>query len=197
IRVSGVATDEQEIESVTVNGRRAAVNADGTFTIRIPLDEGENLITVTARNVLGLETTETRTVIADWTPPVLEGMEPADDVTLAWGESITLRFTAEAGLEATYQIVLDGDDGSWEGGDLPLPGTAMTEVAPGVYEAVFTAPVGARFSGAAIRFYARDAAGNLVLATAPGRLAVVEPGSGGGPGGGPAQPGGPAGPGQP
>src|SRR5690606_41545567 len=79
---------------------------------------------------------------------------------------------------------VDGDDGGGDGGDLPVVGRPMTAVAPGVYEAVFTAPVGARFSGAAIRFYARDAAGNLVLVTAPGRLTVVEPAGPGGSGGG-------------
>src|SRR5690606_27537987 len=76
IRVSGAATDEQGIEGVIVNGRRATVAADGTFTIRIPLDEGENRITVVATNQAGWSTTETRTVIADWTAPELQEMEP-------------------------------------------------------------------------------------------------------------------------
>lgn len=189
VRVSGTATDERGIESVTVNGRQVPVAADGSFAVRVPLDEGENVITVTARNTAGLETTVQRTVVADWTAPVLEDMEPSADVTLQWGDTLTVRFTAEPGLEATYQIVLDGSSGTWYGADLPLPGTAMTETAPGVYEAVFTAPDGVRFTDAVVRFYARDAAGNVILATAPGRVTVVEPaGPGTGDGHGPGKP---------
>src|SRR5690606_15238523 len=198
VQVSGTVSDPAGVAALTVNGQPVPVDGDGRFTARIPLDEGENVITVTARSISGVETTVQRTVTADWTAPVLADLEPAGDVTLEWGGSLVLRFRSEPGLEASYQVVLEGQAGSWEAGDLALPGMPMEEVEPGVYRAEFTAPGGARFSGAAVRFYARDEAGNVVLVTAPGRITVVEPGAGGGSGdpvlpgvrGGPGVPGG-------
>lgn len=174
VRVSGTATDEAGIKVVTVNGREAAVDGEGNFTTRVILDEGENIIEVFARNASGGETVETVTITADWTPPAVAGMEPADDVTLAPGESITIRFTSEPGLEAAYQISVTGEQGTWYTRDLPVRGTPFTEVADGVYEAEYTAPASTAFEGAYVRITAKDEAGNITITTAPGLLTVVE-----------------------
>src|SRR5690606_24521564 len=132
----------------------------------VVLAGGRNLIPCVAPTRRGASTAETRTVIADWTARVLENLEPAEDVTLAWGQSLTVRFTSEEGLEAAFEVIVSG------AGTSDVPGRPMEEVEPGVYEGTYTAPAGVTFENAAIQINARDAAGNLTIATAPGRLTV-------------------------
>src|SRR5690606_29290273 len=146
LRVTGTAADDQGIAQVTVNGRKAGVGSDGRFSAGVLLSEGVNEIVVAAENTMGLVTTVVRTVTADWTPPELEDMVPARELVLEWGESTTLRFSAEPGLDAAYQIIIGGSEGTWTGRGQPPQGTPMEEVSPGVYEAEYTAPAGARFS---------------------------------------------------
>ncbi len=50
---------------VTVNGKSIDVNYSGDWSATVYLEEGENIITVTATNDLGKTTTETRTVTFD------------------------------------------------------------------------------------------------------------------------------------
>src|SRR5690606_2751006 len=173
--VRGTATDPAGIAQVTINGEPVDVDEHGAFEDRVVLEEGENPITVTARNTFGLETTVVRTVTADWTRRVLENIEPAEDVTLIWGESLTIRFTSEEGLEAAFEvnIVAPGPEAAMQ--PQARPGTPMMETAPGVYEGTYTAPAGVTFENAAIQINARDAAGNLTIETAPGRLTVTPP----------------------
>jgi hypothetical protein len=72
IVVSGTATDAHAgVAEVLVNGEAASLTADGSFATDVDLVEGENTLTVTARDNVGNETTETRTVAyfaytADW-----------------------------------------------------------------------------------------------------------------------------------
>lgn len=174
VRVSGRAIDETGIERVTVNGREADVDGDGNFTTRVILDEGVNIIEVTARNVSGGETAETVTVIADWTPPAVSAVEPAEDVTVSPGETLVIKFTGEPGLEAAYQISVTGEHGTWYTRDLPIRGTPFTEVTEGVYEAEYTAAAGTAIEGAFIRLNVKDPAGNVTITTAPGRLTVAD-----------------------
>ena len=47
---------------VTVNGEIVPVGADGEFSASVPLDEGKNAFSVTARDLLGREKTETRKI---------------------------------------------------------------------------------------------------------------------------------------
>lgn len=172
ITVSGQASDDTGIVSVTVNGRKANVAADGTFSTRIILNEGDNVVTVVATAGSGKQTTATVNVTAVWSPPTLSALEPAEDIELVAGESYVFRFTAAPGLTAAYQVVLGGASGTTVGKGTPK-GTAMTEVSPGVYEATYTAPANTTFSGAAIRFNVADDLGNLIMTTAPGRLTVL------------------------
>jgi hypothetical protein len=61
--VSGTATDAYAgVAEVLVNGSPASLTADGRFAADVRLAEGENTITVTARDRLGNETTESRKV---------------------------------------------------------------------------------------------------------------------------------------
>lgn len=68
VTVAGQASDDSGPVTVTVNGEPVALDEDGNFSTIVDLVEGENTITVVARNAAGLTTTVTRTVIADLTP---------------------------------------------------------------------------------------------------------------------------------
>lgn len=166
ITVSGRASDNLGHVSVLVNGTSAPVAGDGTFSLRMLVNEGENEIVITAADRAGNTVTERRTVHVKTTAPVITAMEPATDVTLNAGDTMTIRFESEPGLEATYAIVLTGQQVT------QLPGTAMTEVSPGVYEGTYTAPANTSFQSAAVVLQARDAYGNQSQATAPGRVSI-------------------------
>lgn len=171
VSVTGAVADRSSVSGVTVNGRKAVVSSDGTFTARVVLREGTNEITAAVTDTSGHVSTATVAVIAIWSPPQLEDLEPVADVVLADGETTVLRFKSAANLTAAYQIVFDGTAGMTVSKGVPH-GTSMTEVSPGVYEATYTAPAGTSFSQALIRFNVADDVGNLIRQTASGRLTV-------------------------
>lgn len=72
IQVSGETNDDSGSPvEVLVNGTPVTVNGDGTFSTTVDLTEGENTITVTAKDAAGKTTTITRTVTLDTVPPVI------------------------------------------------------------------------------------------------------------------------------
>ena len=77
VTVTGTAIDT-DLDTVTVNGQSAAVTgSDFTATITLSTD-GENQISVVAKDLVGNETTETINVTLDTTPPALVITSPAD-----------------------------------------------------------------------------------------------------------------------
>jgi bacillopeptidase F len=60
VTVNGI-TDEGM--KVTINGRIAVVKSDGSFTYSMPLNDGDNVLTIVAKDPAGNETTQTRKVI--------------------------------------------------------------------------------------------------------------------------------------
>ena len=81
LNVSGTATDADGIQSVTVNGQAATVNADGSFSTALTLVAGSNTITVVATDATGTEATDSRSVTYDPTAPVVTVSAPADNST--------------------------------------------------------------------------------------------------------------------
>jgi len=183
LTVSGQATDTH-LAGVTVNGTAADLQADGSFTVEVLGREGENLVQVTATDLAGNATTVERTVMVDSVAPAISNPEPADDQNLESGDSITLSFDSEPGLAmAAFKIVLDAAAGGQATpGAMSLePGeVAMTEVAPGHYEATWTVPDGLSVNAAYVQFRAVDSAGNTTRMTAPGVL-HISGGQGNGP----------------
>ena len=55
-----------------VNGKEVTIESNGSFSVTLDLVEGENIISITAKNRKDLETTVTRIVTLDTTPPILE-----------------------------------------------------------------------------------------------------------------------------
>ena len=80
--------------TVTVNGSAVTVDANGTFSTTITLAEGENTITVVAKDSAGKTTTVVRTVTLDTSRPVISNVSitpnPADT-----GASMVLTVTVE------------------------------------------------------------------------------------------------------
>jgi hypothetical protein len=63
VTVTGTATDLYAgVAEVLVNGQPAALAGDGSFSVDVPLAEGVNTVTVTARDRVGNETSESRSV---------------------------------------------------------------------------------------------------------------------------------------
>lgn len=167
LTVTGTVSDNMPGVQVTVNGTAARVGSDGAFSARILVEEGENQVTITARDRAGNETTELRTVHVQTTGPSITNLEPATDVVLEPGESVTIRFESESGLRAVYSLMLSGSS------IRNLVGTPMTEVAPGVYEATYTPPSGTVFTDAQVVVQVEDAYGNQAQAVAPGKVSVT------------------------
>lgn len=57
---------------VTVNGQVVAVDADGAFSASVPLSQGRNPVSVTARDLFGREKTRTRKLDVERSPPKVE-----------------------------------------------------------------------------------------------------------------------------
>ena len=84
ISVTGTASDDVALASVTVNG--ADVGTTGTWSIDIGLTEGSNVITVVATDTSGNTATDSIQVtyeILDTTPPELSVTSPADGATVS------------------------------------------------------------------------------------------------------------------
>ena len=70
--VNGVTNDATSSPvTVTVNGKAAAVDADGSFSVSLTLTEGRNDISVVATDSAGKSTTIARTVTLDTAAPVI------------------------------------------------------------------------------------------------------------------------------
>lgn len=70
------------------------------------MNEGENVITITATDLAGNKTTVTRTVFVETEVPELRDITPAEDVNITAGESVTVSFKSKPGLQASFRIQL-------------------------------------------------------------------------------------------
>src|SRR5699024_3433304 len=118
------------LDTVTVNGQETDVE-DGAFSKRIILDEGENVIEVTATDLAGNATSETVSLFADFTDPEISNVKPDEDVTLEKGESVKIEFDSEPGLSASYVVHLPLTNNFGLSNAVELP---MKETSEGHYE---------------------------------------------------------------
>lgn len=163
--VTGESHDDHP-EGVYVNGIKANLRNNGTFTVRILVDPGENTITVRSVDLAGNETVVTRTIRVDLDLPEITNVEPSQDLHIAAGDAVHVSFDSEPGLTASFRIELPlGPYGRNEIG--------MSETTPGHYEGSYTTPAGLNVEGAVIVVKATDRAGNTVEAEAAGKLYVT------------------------
>lgn len=94
VTVAGTAaagSDAVTLSEVTINGNKATVGAGGAFSEEITLSEGENTITIIAKDSLGKTTTVTRHVTVDTKAPVISDVE-AEATTVDANSTIHLTF---------------------------------------------------------------------------------------------------------
>ncbi|MEL7059312.1 MAG: Ig-like domain-containing protein, partial [Acidobacteriota bacterium] len=119
VQVTGFA-DDAHLESVRVRGVEAALSASA-FATDVALDEGSNLLQIVARDVVGHETTATRTVRVDTLDPTITITNPAPG-SIVPDATLTVRGSVEdPNLDrvevAGVRAVVDG--GTWSA-DVPL-----------------------------------------------------------------------------
>ncbi|MFC4812094.1 S8 family serine peptidase [Paenibacillus sp. GCM10023250] len=180
LSLSGTTSDEY-FGVLTVNGETAKVNADGTFTHRILLDEGENAVRVTAKDLAGNETTITRMVYLDLNGPNIDHLAPEKDVNLKPGDTLNVSFDSDPGLQATFWIQYPMAVNRAKAGEIAMMESAET---PGHYEGSYVLPADSHINGGLIAVRVRDESGNESQAIAAGKLFVASGNSGGGGGGG-------------
>ena len=94
VTVAGTAaagSDAVTLTEVTINGEPAEVGEGGAFSEEITLQEGENTITIIAKDSLGKTTTVTRHVTVDTKAPIISDVE-AEATTVDANSTIHLTF---------------------------------------------------------------------------------------------------------
>lgn len=94
VTVAGTAaagSDAVTLSEVTINGEPAVVGEGGAFSEEITLQEGENTITIIAKDSLGKTTTVTRHVTVDTKAPIISDVE-AEATTVDANSTIHLTF---------------------------------------------------------------------------------------------------------
>ena len=94
VTVAGTAaagSDAVTLTEVTINGEPAEVGEGGAFSEEITLQEGENTITIIAKDSLGKTTTVTRHVTVDTKAPIISDVE-AEATTVVANSTIHLTF---------------------------------------------------------------------------------------------------------
>lgn len=94
VTVAGTAaagSDTVTLSEVTINGETVSVGSGGAFSKEITLNEGENTITIIAKDSLGKTTTVTRHVTVDTKAPVISDVE-AEATTVDANSTIHLTF---------------------------------------------------------------------------------------------------------
>nr|WP_026583445.1 S8 family peptidase [Bacillus sp. J33] len=170
VTVEGTVSDENLVW-VKVNGQTAEV-ADGKYSLRILLDEGENVITVTAQDKAKNTEEKTITIDAKYTAPAIENLLPEEDKEIKKGESVKIEFDSEPGLSAVFAIRMPlTNTGAQLTNAAELP---MMETSPGHYVGYYTATSNVKAPGAEIEVKATDEYGNETRQTAEGKLWINE-----------------------
>lgn len=161
------SVEDANLDKVTVNGRTTTVSEDGSFSQRIILDEGENVIEVVATDLAGNETTQEVTVFAKYTAPEITNLTPTEDVELQAGQSVKIEFQSEPGLRATFSIHMPLTNLGIARNVTELP---MMETSPGNYVGFYTATSNVVADGAVIEVKVVDDFKNTTREQAEGKL---------------------------
>ncbi|MDX2090114.1 MAG: Ig-like domain-containing protein [Kofleriaceae bacterium] len=86
ITVKGIATDDQGVTSVVVNGVSAAVQADGSWEVNVPVTDGTNLLHAIAKDAQDNVGKETRAVVTG----------PLESISSPVPSALTAAMTAQA-----------------------------------------------------------------------------------------------------
>lgn len=171
VTVEGTVLDEN-LDYVEINGQKADVDGED-YSKRILLDNGVNVIEVTAVDLAGNTTTETVTIDVKFDAPEISNLTPEEDVYLTTGKSVKIEFESEPGLNATFVVHMPLTDVN---GSPTLDSNAtelpMMETSEGTYVGYWTVPNNAYADGAKIEVKVRDSYGNVTTEVAEGDLFI-------------------------
>ncbi|SEN24117.1 S8 family peptidase [Lihuaxuella thermophila] len=169
VTVTGKATDTH-LATVKVNDQPATLADDGSYSLRLLLNEGENKITVTASDRAGNATSKQITVYAKWNAPKIEHLKPDQDVVLKTGQSVKIELDSEPGLRGTFVIHMPLTDLNK---NAPANATEfpLMEQGNGHYVGYYTATK-IKAAGARIEVILKDDYGNESRQTAAGKLFI-------------------------
>lgn len=168
VTVEGTVADDN-LDTVEVNGQAAKVE-DGNYSKRILLDNGENEIDVVATDKAENSTKESVKLNVKYDGPEIEGLTPAEDVTIEAGESVKVEFDSEPGLKPTFFIHMPLTNAkATVANATELP---MMETSEGHYEGYWTATKDAKAEGAVIEVKAVDDFKNETRQEAKGKLFI-------------------------
>uniref|UniRef100_UPI00406C8064 S8 family serine peptidase n=1 Tax=Paenisporosarcina sp. FSL H8-0542 TaxID=2921401 RepID=UPI00406C8064 len=167
VTIEGKATDPY-LSEVTINGQKVNVTEDGSYSLDILLNNGENKFTVTAKDRAGNETSNEVTVYAKFIPPAIENLKPAQDVVIKRGTTLTVELDSEPGISGFFSLSVPSAFASATAASVEIP---LTEQGKGHYVGTWKAPKD-RINGAVIEVALRDAYGNESRRTAAGKVYV-------------------------
>ncbi len=173
VDIIGTTTDEH-FSTLLINDQNVIVNEIGSFSHKILVQEGANIITISSMDLAGNVTNVTRTVHVDLHAPEITNISPSEDVHLSGDEVVIVSFDSEAGMSAAFRIELP----------LMVSGVGqneivMIETAPGHYEGSWTTSENLSVEGAIIVVRVWDESGNVAEAVASGKLYVTPSEDGG------------------
>lgn len=169
VTVQGTVSDDN-LDSVTVNGQAADVKDDGSYSKRIMLDEGDNVIKVVAKDKAGNEENKQVTVKAKFTAPTITNLKPTEDTYLDAGQTVKVEFDSEPGLDAAFVIQMPLTNLTNHATVADVNELPMTETSSGHYVGYYTATSNVKADGAQIEVRASDDYGNETRQTAGGKL---------------------------
>lgn len=173
VTVEGTVTDDT-LASVKVNDKAANVNEDGSYSHRMLLDKGENVIKVTATDKAGNEQSKQITVHAKFNELEISNLKPSEDKYLNTGESVRIEMDSEPGLDATFTIQrpLGNTLFAKTSSITELP---MMEMEDGHYVGFWTVPSDWAAKEGEIRVMVSDNYGNESEKVADGKLLINVP----------------------
>lgn len=98
VTVTGTVVDKY-IDYVKVNNKKAAIDENGNWSVRIMLDEGTNQLNVVAADKAGNKVTNNISIDAKFGIQQITNLKPDKEATLKAGESVKIEFNCEPGLK--------------------------------------------------------------------------------------------------
>ena len=107
LNVSGKATDDNGIQQLTVNGTVVTIDTDGTFSYALTLQDVLNTVVVTATDLAGNQTKDTRTINLDRTAPMIIIATPPDNLKT---KQPSVDITGAVDEQSTVVVSINGSD---------------------------------------------------------------------------------------
>lgn len=165
IDITGTVEDEY-FDRLEMNDEKVEV-VDGTFQVEKIVRQGENLFTIKAYDLAGNVTEKSVRILVKSDLPFITDLQPAEDISLTPGETLTVSFRSEPGGKGAFRVVLPS------GISLQTnTAIAMEEVEEGYYVGTWVAPQ-AIINELIIEAEFTDKAGNTVTMAAEGNIHVV------------------------